>query len=64
MLLFNQAGKLSALGGVTGAGTIGEGINHTFFDGEISEILVYDRVLSNDEAAAVENYLSTKYGLH
>jgi hypothetical protein len=64
MLVFSQAGKLSALGGVTGAGTIGEGINHTFFDGEISEILVYDRVLSNDESAAVENYLSTKYGLH
>ncbi len=64
MLVFSQAGKLSALGGVTGAGTIGEGINHTFFDGEISELLVYDRVLSNDEAAAVENYLSTKYGLH
>jgi Concanavalin A-like lectin/glucanases superfamily len=64
MRVFRQAGRLPALGGVSGAVTIGEGINHTFFDGEINEILVYNRVLSNDEAAAVENYLSTKYGLH
>jgi hypothetical protein len=62
-LVFSQSGKLPALGGVTGAGTIGEGINHTFFNGDISEILVYNRVLSTDEAAAVENYLAQKYGL-
>jgi hypothetical protein len=62
--VLSQSGKLSALGGVTGAGTIGEGINHTFFNGEISEILVYNRVLSADESAAVEHYLAQKYGLH
>ena len=62
--VLRQSGKLSALGGVTGAGTIGEGINHTFFNGEISEILVYNRVLSQDESAAVEHYLAQKYGLH
>jgi hypothetical protein len=62
--VLSQSGKLSALGGVTGAGTIGEGINHTFFNGEISEILVYNRVLSGDESAAVEHYLAQKYGLH
>ena len=32
--------------------------------GEISEILVYNRVLCEEEAAAVENYLAQKYGLH
>jgi hypothetical protein len=62
--VLSQSGKLSALGGVTGAGTIGEGFNHTFFKGEISEILVYNRVLSGDESAAVEHYLAQKYGLH
>jgi hypothetical protein len=62
--VFSQSGKLPALGGVSGAGTIGEGINHTFFNGDISEILVYNRVLSADEATAVENYLAQKYGLH
>jgi Concanavalin A-like lectin/glucanases superfamily len=62
--VFRQTGKLSALGGVSGAGTIGEGINHTFFNGDISEILIYNRVLSAEEATAVEDYLAQKYGLH
>ena len=62
--VFRQGGKWPVLGGVTGAGTIGEGINQTFFNGEISEILVYNRVLCEEEAAAVENYLAQKYGLH
>lgn len=60
--VFSQGGKLDALGGVTGAGTIGEGINNTYFNGEISEILVYNRVLSNQEAVRVESYLRNKYG--
>jgi hypothetical protein len=58
----SREGKLSVLGGVTGAGTIGAGSHNSFFHGEISEILVYDRVLSADEAALVENYLGQKYG--
>jgi hypothetical protein len=62
--VFRQGGKWPVLGGVTGAGTIGEGINQTFFNGEISEILVYDHVLCEEDAAAVENYLAQKYGLH
>jgi hypothetical protein len=62
--VFRQGNKYPVLGGVTGAGTIGEGINHTFFNGEISEILVYNRVLSDNESATVENYLAQKYGLH
>jgi hypothetical protein len=60
--VLSRSGKFPALGGVTGAGTIGEGINNTYFDGEISEILVYNRVLSNQEAAQVESYLRNKYG--
>jgi hypothetical protein len=62
-LVFSQSGKFPALGGVSGAGTIGEGINHSFFNGEISEILVYNRVLTAHEATAVETYLAQKYGL-
>jgi hypothetical protein len=61
--VFRQGGKWPVLGGVTGAGTIGEGINRTFFNGEISEILVYNHVLCEEDAAAVENYLARKYGL-
>lgn len=62
--VLREGGKFPVLGAVSGAGTIGEGIHHTFFNGEISEILVYDRVLSENEAATVENYLAQKYGLH
>jgi hypothetical protein len=62
MLVQSRSGKLSVLGGVTGGGTIGAGMGNTFFHGEISEILVYDRVLSADEAAVVESYLAEKYG--
>ena len=59
----NREGKLSVLGGATGAGLIGEGINNSFFHGEISEILVYNRVLSTEETALVESYLAQKYGM-
>jgi hypothetical protein len=58
-----REGKLSVLGGATGTGLIGEGVNNSFFQGEISEILVYNRVLSTAEAALVESYLAQKYGL-
>jgi hypothetical protein len=61
--VFSQDGKQHALNGVTGAGTIGLGLNNKYFNGEISEILVYNRVLSDNEAAQVESYLSKKYGI-
>jgi hypothetical protein len=62
LLVQSRPGKLSVLGGVTDEGTIGAGIGNTFFHGEIGEILVYDRVLSAEEAALVESYLAQKYG--
>ncbi len=58
----SRPGKLSVLGGVTGAGFIGAGFHNTFFHGEISEILIYNRVLPAGEAALVESYLAHKYG--
>jgi hypothetical protein len=58
LLVQSREGNLPLLTGGN-AGTIGQG-----FDGEISEILVYNRVLSVDEAALVENYLAQKYGSH
>jgi putative heme-binding domain-containing protein len=33
-----------------------------FLDGDVAEVLIYDRVLSADERAAVDGYLATKYG--
>jgi hypothetical protein len=63
-LVLSQGGKLATLSGSTGAGTIGKGINDSYFNGEISEILVYDRVLEPAERERVENYLKAKYGLN
>lgn len=34
-----------------------------FFDGLISEIIIYDRGLKNPEIEEIENYLSQKYGI-
>lgn len=62
VLAVSQGGKLGALGGVSGAGTIGRGLNNSTFNGEVAEILVYNRALTNSEAALVESYLSLKYG--
>jgi hypothetical protein len=63
LLVQSRPGKLSVLGGGTGGGTIGAGVGNTFFHGEISEILVYDRVLSAEESVLVESYLAQKYGI-
>jgi hypothetical protein len=62
VLAATQGGKLGALSGVTGAGTIGRGVNNSGFNGEVAEILVYNRALTTTEAALVESYLSLKYG--
>lgn len=61
--VLSEAGNHSTLGGTSGAGVIGEGAHGTHYDGEISEILIYDRVLSVEEAAQVESYLRNKYGI-
>jgi len=62
LLALSQGNKSPVLNGTTGAGYIGQGVNNTFFNGEISEILVYNRVLSANEAASVESYLRNKFG--
>jgi hypothetical protein len=62
LLALTQQNRLPVLSGTTGAGYIGRGFNATYFNGEISEILVYNRVLSAAEAAAVEFYLRNKFG--
>jgi Concanavalin A-like lectin/glucanases superfamily len=62
LLALRQQGKSEILNGTSGAGFIGRGLNNTYFNGEISEILVYNRILTADETATVESYLRNKFG--
>ncbi len=61
LLAFRQGNKQPVLAGTTGTAFLGRGLNNTYFHGEISEVLVYNRVLSADEAASVESYLKNKF---
>lgn len=47
----------------TGIGQIGRGSNTAGFTGFISEVIVYNRVLSSTERNQVQSYLAVKYGL-
>jgi hypothetical protein len=62
LLVLRQGNKLPVLDGTSGAGYLGRGINNTYYNGEISEVLVYNRVLTVEEAASVESYLRNKFG--
>ena len=62
LLALSQANKLPVLSGTNGTAYLGRGLDGTYFKGEISEVLVYDRVLSAEEAASVESYLRNKFG--
>jgi Concanavalin A-like lectin/glucanases superfamily len=62
VLALSRGGNNAVLNGTTGAGYIGRGLNNTYFDGEVSEVLVYNRVLSANETALVESYLRNKFG--
>lgn len=59
-----QKNREVSLAGMSGQGFIGQGYQNTFFTGEISEILVYDRVLNPREFEKVTSYLMAKYGLY
>jgi hypothetical protein len=58
-----QKNREVSLAGMSGQGFIGQGYQNTFFTGEISEILVYNRVLNPIEFEKVSSYLMKKYGL-
>lgn len=60
--VLSQENKQPVLAGTSGAAYLGRGINNTYFNGQISEVLIYNRVLSVNEAASVESYLRDKFG--
>jgi hypothetical protein len=63
--LAQQQGAESAeITGSAMTGSIGSGHGNTFFTGNIGEILIYDRALSDTERENVEHYLIAKYGVN
>jgi hypothetical protein len=63
-LVSQQGGKLSTISGTQSTAVVGSGLNNTPFTGNVGEILVYDRVLTDTERQTVERYLIGKYGTH
>jgi hypothetical protein len=61
-LLGSVSGRQTTLSNMTGEELLGQGSQNSFFTGEISELLVYDRALTDAERQTVERYLLAKYG--
>ena len=47
----------------TSTGYIGRDDSTSFYNGEIAEIIIYNRALKVDERNDIQNYLSKKYGI-
>jgi hypothetical protein len=62
-LAASQGGKLFTIAGCSSIGNLGRGYNdNTHFAGDIAEVLVYNRALTESERVQVEDYLDRKYG--
>jgi hypothetical protein len=65
LLALQQSGKYHVISGTSAKALIGSGIvAGSYFTGNIGEILIYDRTLSETERQTVEHYLIEKYGTH
>jgi hypothetical protein len=62
-LAYSQGGKFSAIEGAVNVGALGVGSGNTPFAGDIAEVLVYNRALTNAERQGIETYLMNKYSL-
>lgn len=60
---FGTTGNPGALNVNTNGTAVGKkvNVNGEFFQGQIAEIIVYDRVLTNDERADVSEYFNSKF---
>jgi Concanavalin A-like lectin/glucanases superfamily len=61
VLAYQLGAESSTIQGSSATGIIGGGHGGSFFTGNIGEILIYDRALSDTEREQVEQYLRTKY---
>ena len=59
--VLTQTGKLAAIANCKDSGFLGRGYATTYFNGDIAEVMVYNRALTAEELAAVNSYLAAKY---
>jgi hypothetical protein len=62
-LVLNEENKFATIVGCEDTGYLGRGYQGTAFDGDIAELLIYQRALTSSEREAVEDYLIHKYDL-
>ncbi|HEY1946020.1 MAG TPA: LamG-like jellyroll fold domain-containing protein [Bryobacteraceae bacterium] len=63
-LALRQGGKEAAIAGTLPNALIGSGLLGTYFSGNIGEVIIYDRALTDAERETVQHYLTAKYGTH
>ncbi len=60
--VLNVSGKLSTIQRIQAQGNLGRGYDDdTFFAGDIAEVLVYQRALTDQEISSLQQYLQAKY---
>jgi hypothetical protein len=62
-LTLSEGGKQPTIAGCQDSGVLGKGHVNTYFVGNVAEILIYDKALSDPERQHVERYLMNKYAL-
>ncbi len=63
VLAYAEGGKYAAISGTVDTGTLGQGYANSYFAGDIAEVLVYNRALTDTERHTAELYLMNKYSL-
>jgi hypothetical protein len=61
--VLSLSGKPPVLSGVPNLGNLGRGFNAVGFVGQIAEVLVYNRALTDAERLEIDSYLKSKYGM-
>ena len=59
----SYTGKSQTLAGIGTSAFLGQGADGTFYSGDVSELLIYNRSLSASERQQLEQYLMVKYHL-
>jgi len=59
----SYSGKLQTINGTASSATLGRGDQNSYYAGEASEVIIYNRGLTTTERQLVEQYLRNKYHL-